>query len=92
MTNLSYAGSAEITALANIFNVNIFTWTVTSENMAIVANPLILDPASSTTLHLVHRNDNHFEDTDIPTTFLPQLIEQRTSGRQRRQPRARSQE
>lgn len=78
MSNSSYAGNAEIIALAHIFSVNIFTWIIASRGIATVANPVVLEPASATTLHLLHVDDMHFEDTYIPTSFLPQLIEQRT--------------
>ena len=89
MTRHSYAGNIEIIALANIFSANIVTWRLVDNGIATVINPVVPEQPSTTTLHLLH-NGIHFEDTNIPANFLPQHIEQRTSGRERRPPRANS--
>ena len=88
----AFAGNGEIIALSNIFSVNIFTWTI-SGSTAQIANPVMLEPAASArTLHLLNIDNIHFEDTDIPQTFLPSLTQLRTSTRPRRAPRASSPE
>ena len=89
MTRHSYAGNIEIIALANIFSVNIVTWRLVDNGIATVIYSVVSEQPSTTTLHLRH-NGIHFEDTNIPASFLPQRLEQRISGRERRPPRANS--
>ena len=43
-----------------------------------VIYPVVSEQPSTTTLHLL-QHGIHFEDTNIPASFLPQRIEQRTS-------------
>ena len=76
-------------ALANIFSVNIVTWRLVDNGIATVINPVVPEQSPTSTLHLLH-NGTHFEDTNILASFLPQRIEQRTSGSERRPPLANS--
>ncbi len=81
MLRNGWGGNAEMSAIANLYFVNIVVWSLAGGTVRMESR-IVSGAADARTLHLRWVSEMHYEYTDIPETFLPAAPDQAATARQ----------
>jgi hypothetical protein len=71
MSDNSWGGNAEMAAIKDLYSVSVVVWQIDSNGVAHQINRINVGRADSRTLHIRWVNEQHYEPTDIPASYLP---------------------
>ena len=70
MSDNSWGGNAEMSAIKDLYLVNVVVWQITA-GIARQINRIEIGQGQASTVHLRWANERHYETTDIPASYLP---------------------